>query len=394
MLHIVKTVVGATWALRQVRVLRSLGIDVVVALPSDSAGLASKYREAGAALVPENLDFPAGEPWRIPAVLSACRRVVQQVRPDLIHSHHVGTTMVMRMAIRRDCDIPRIFQVPGPLHLEHRFFARAEVALSDSRDYWIAGCEWTQQKYKQMGIPKHRLFLSYYGTEIAKFCDTPTGRLRRELQIPPDVPLVGMVAYMYPPKWFLGQTRGLKGHEDFISALVLARKTNPEIRGVIIGGAWNHADWYERRLRAIGSRACGAALTFLGTRDDVAELYPDLDLAVIPSHSENLGASAEALLSGVPVMATNVGGLPDLVHDSDVSPKTGWLVTPKSPKQLAEAILHAVANKDEARRRAREGQALARRLLDVEITGREIATIYESILADRKVRPNGPPLQT
>src|SRR6202795_4372290 len=101
-LHIVKTVVGAGWAYEQTRVLRSLGIDVVVALPSDTDGLAPRYREAGVSVVRADLDFPARRPWLLPARLRACRELVEQVRPDLIHTHHVGTTFVVRAALGKD----------------------------------------------------------------------------------------------------------------------------------------------------------------------------------------------------------------------------------------------------------------------------------------------------
>jgi glycosyltransferase involved in cell wall biosynthesis len=108
----------------------------------------------------------------------------------------------------------------------------------------------------------------------------------------------------------------------------------------------------------------------------VPAIYPDLDLAVVPSHSENCGGAVEPLLSGVPVVATNVGGLPDLIEDG----KTGWLVPPHNPEVLARTMLDALQNREEARRRTAEGQELARCLFDVERIGREIAGVYEKVL--------------
>ncbi len=376
-LHIVKTAVGAGWVYQQVRVLRSLGVEVVVALPSDTEGFAPRYREAGAMVVRADLDLPARQPWRIPATLAACRRLVESVRPDLIHTHHVGTTFVVRLALGKHSSIPRIFQVPGTLHLEHAFFARLDMQLAGPQDYWVAACEWTRRKYEELGVPSGHLFLSYLSTDVTGFSDRQTGCLRRELGISFEVPLVGMVAYMYAPKWFLGQDRGLKGHEDFIAALKLVRDARQDIRGVIIGGPWGDAAWYEDRLRYLGMRTCNGYLVFLGPRRDVPALYPDLDLAVIPSHTENIPFSAiESLLSGVPVVATSVGGLPDLIQEN----KTGWLVPPHQPEALARAILEALKDPAEANRRTVEGQKLARKLFDAERTGREAAAVYEEIL--------------
>jgi len=386
-LHIVKTAVGANWAYEQVRVLCSLGIEVVVALPSDTEGLAPKYRQAGATVLRANLDFPARRPWRIPATLRACRQLVADVRPDLIHTHHVGPTFIIRLALGKNSTIPRVFQVPGPLHLEHRFFAWLDITLAGPRDFWIATCRWTHRKYLSSGVSCGRVFLSYAGTDTTPFNGVRTGLLRNELGISQDVPLVGMVAYMYAPKRFLGQRRGLKGHEDFISALSLARKIDPNIRGVIIGGPWGRASSYEKHLRALGAKQCGGALTFLGTRRDIPAIYPDLDLAVVPSHSENCGGALEPLLSGVPVIASNVGGLPDLVREN----KTGWLVPPRNPEALAHAILEALQNKEEAHRRVTQGQKLARSFFDIERTARQTAVSYKKALS-RAESPSSVPV--
>lgn len=376
-LHVVKTAVGARWAYEQVRVLCSLGIEIVVALPSETEGLAPRYREAGARVVPVNLNFRAHHIWRAPEVVAACKRLVNEVRPDIIHSHHVGTAFVMRVALGKKSPIPRIFQVPGPLHLEHRFFAALDTLLAGPQDYWIATCQWTYRKYRELGASDRRVFLAYAGTDLGPFTGVRTGRLRSELGMSTEVPLVAMVSYMYAPVWFLGQRQGIKGHEDFIVALRSARRTRSDIRGVIIGAPWGDGARYQERLRSLGARLCNDSLTFCGHRSDVPAIYPDLDLAVVPSHSENCGGAVEPLLSGIPVVATSVGGLPDLIEHG----RTGWLVPRGDPEALARAMLDALDNRDEARRRALAGRERAKNLFDVQRVGRQVATIYEQALA-------------
>jgi glycosyltransferase involved in cell wall biosynthesis len=378
-LHIVKTVTGAAWVYHQVRVLCSLGFEIVVALPSATAGLAPKYQEAGATVIPINLDVPTKHPWQIPAVLKSCRTLVQTVRPDIIHTHHVGTTLVVRAALGKSSPIPRIFQVPGTLHLEHSFFAHLDTALAGPRDHWIAACRWTQRKYHQLGVSPQRVSLSYIGTDLSAFTRTRHNVLRRELGLAPDTPLVGMVCYMYAPKRFLGQTAGLKGHEDFIAAFPIAKKKFPNLHGVIIGGAWNGATSYEKHLRELGHRACNGYLSFVGTRSDIPTIYPDVDLAVVPSHTENLPhAAVEALLSGVPVVSTNVGGLPDLIQEG----VSGRLVPPRNPQAIAAAIVDSLQNRTETQRLTIIGQEMARHLFDVKRTTREVAQIYGKLVAD------------
>jgi glycosyltransferase involved in cell wall biosynthesis len=169
---------------------------------------------------------------------------------------------------------------------------------------------------------------------------------RQDLGLDTDAPVVGMVAYMYAPKRLLGQRVGLKGHEDLIDAMTIVREQDPRVRVVFVGGAWGGAHRYEQRVRDYARRRLGPDALFLGDRGDVAALYRHFQVAVHPSHSENLGGAAESLLLGVPTVATSVGGFPDLVEDG----ATGLLVPPHSPTSLAQGHLHS------AERRARGPQ--------------------------------------
>jgi glycosyltransferase involved in cell wall biosynthesis len=94
----------------------------------------------------------------------------------------------------------------------------------------------------------------------------------------------------------------------------------------------------------------------------------------------------EPLLAGVPVVSTDAGGIPDLIRDGD----TGWLVSPGNPEALARAVLEALSNPKEARRRTDRGAEAVRHLLDLEKTGRELAAIYEKILKPTKLTKSAP----
>jgi glycosyltransferase involved in cell wall biosynthesis len=376
-LQLVKTSVGATWALRQMRELVKLGVEVHVAIPGDGP-LVSQYKSAGVVVHPLQTDFPVRNLWTCGQVFSEFKALVADINPEVIHSHFVGTTLTMRLALGKKHPTPRIFQVPGPLHLEHPLFRWAELATAGKQDYWIGSCNWTGDRYRRSGVSNKRLFLSYYGVDLDEFKSHKTGKLRAELGVHPDTKLVGMVAYMYAPKRLLGQRRGLKGHEDLIDAVALCVKTEPNILCVFIGGAWNNAHAYEARLRAYGRKVLGERAVFLGTRSDVSELYADLNVAVHPSHSENAGGAVESLLLAVPTIATNVGGLPDIVRNH----QTGWLVPACSPAQLADAILEAVRDPQGARQKSLKGQELVRELFDVRDNARQVLEIYRKVFAE------------
>ncbi|MFI5181883.1 MAG: glycosyltransferase family 4 protein [Thermoanaerobaculia bacterium] len=374
-LHLVKTSTGATWAMRQMRELVSLGLDVHVALPGGGPRVA-EYEKAGVVVHDCQFDFPMRQPWRFREVARQLRGLVGRLRPDVIHSHFVGTTLTMRLALGTGDSTPRVFQVPGPLHLEHAIFRRVEVATAGPMDWWIGSCRRTVEHYRQAGVLPERVFLSYYGTDIGLFDGRGKGRLRQELGLDPATPIVGMVAFIYAPKAYLGQRRGLKGHEDLIDAVAICRKAAPTLRCVFVGGAWEGAESYEKRVRDYAEARCEKAAIFLGTRSDVVDLLPDIDVLVIPSLSENVGGAVESLLAGVPTVATNVGGLPDLIEDGE----TGWLVPPGDPERVAGAVLDALRNPDAAKERAARGRERAARLFDCRRTAREVLDIYTGIL--------------
>lgn len=371
---------GASWSVLQIRELVRLGIEVHVALP-DGGPKVGKYAEVGAVEHLMQTDFPIRAPWRFPLLANRFRDLVSEVRPDLIHSHFVGTTLTMRLCLSRMSNIPRVFQVPGPLHLEHPLFRNAELATASAADYWIGSCRWTCDRYRQSGVAADRLFLSYYGTDIQTYAPRSPGKLRRELGLGPECKLVGLVAYIYAPKHYLGQTRGLKGHEDLIDAFKICLESDPNLRLVLVGGAWNGATAYEKSVRSYAQRQCGDRVIFLGTRYDVPDIYADLDLAVHPSYTENVGGAVESCLAGVPTIATRVGGLPDLVRDG----VTGWLVPPRDPPALARAIRDALSDPLEARKRGEAGYQLARELFDVRQTAHEIVEIYQTLSAKRQL---------
>ncbi len=375
-LYLVKTSVGAPWAVRQVRDHVRLGIDAHIGLPAGGLKIA-QYEAVGATTHLLPTDVPVKQSWAAPAVFKGLRALVDRVEPDIIHSYHVSTAVTARLALGKRHPIPRVFQVPGPLHLEHRFFRTAEIASAGPYDYWIGTCTSIRDFYRTAGIPEERLFVSDYGVDLEDHVSHAKGKLRAAIGVGDEAKLVGMVGIMYPPKRFLLQTRSLKGHEDLIDALALVMARRPDVRGVFIGGAWNDAVAYEERVRAYGKAKCGDRIAFLGMRDDVPELLPDFDIAVQPSHTEGVaGTAVEAQLLDVPVVATNVGGQPDLIVDGE----TGWLVPPKDPSAMAAAILDALNDPERTRRIAGRGHERAAACFNGKRNNAAVVAMYGTIL--------------
>jgi glycosyltransferase involved in cell wall biosynthesis len=136
----------------------------------------------------------------------------------------------------------------------------------------------------------------------------------------------------------LGRIAPEKGQLAFVRAARIALARNPELKFCIGGAPMFTGDEYLETVRA----AAGDAVTFTGWTDDVGEFLKDVDLLVVPSESvdTNPRVILEAYAAGVPVLAFDSGGIPELI-EHDV---TGLLVNRHTPDALAEAILDAVAD--------------------------------------------------
>lgn len=378
-LHLLKTSTGATWALRQLRELVKLGVDVHVALPDGP--LVSAYQEFGITthILQSALDIK--KPWRNIAGFKAIKQLVEHIKPDIIHSHFVATTLAMRLALGKNHPIKRIFHVPGPLHLEHKLFRKIELLTAGKADYWLGSCRWTVKAYERYGISPHRIGLAYYGVDINQFKAGLSANLHQELHLSADTQIIGNVAYFYAPKKHLGQKRGLKGHEDLIDAIDIVSKSKKNIVGVFVGGPWDGCQQYMDEVVNYANSKQFGRYFFLGLRHDVQNLYGDFTLTVHPSHSENVGGAVESLFCQSPTIATNIGGFPDLV----IPNKTGWLVPAQNPQALANQIIEALDSPTQREVLAKQGNELAKKMFDVRQNAADIFKYYQNLLSQESL---------
>ena len=377
-LHIVKTSDGAAWAAMQVSELVRLGVTVDVVLPEREGRTLAIWRASGASLHFAQLNFPARAPWRLTAVKRTIRTLASELKPDLIHTHHVGTTLTVRSALQDRPDILRVFEVPGPLHMEHPVFRRWELSSAQPNDYWIGTSRCILNHYRRAGIAEDRLLLSYAGLDVGAFRQERTGALRRQLGIAKDQMVVGNINLIYAPKYYLGQRVGLKCHEDVIDALAIVNRERKDVVGVLAGGPWGNAQWYEKRLRARASRLGGGRILMPGLLppDLVRVAWADYDCGVHVPLSENCGGVVEPLLCGVPVIAGDVGGLPEIVEEG----VTGKLIPIRKPDILAKAILEVLSNLEHHRAQAQRGRERTLALFDVRHTSASVLRFYEKVL--------------
>lgn len=378
-LQIVKTNDGATWAFNQAKKLSEMGVEIVCMLPHTKGGMAVKYKENGMNVIQFDASLPLGNPLGFIQRKKEFIKLLNKINPDIIHAHFVTNALFCRLSLTSN-DIARIFQVPGPLHLEKRIYRKLDIYTAKKGiDYWIPTCEYSNQAYIKEGIKPEQLRLIYYGGYGGKSVDAykeNTNKLHKEFGIDSEIKLIGMVSYFYKPSILKGQKRGIKGHEDFFDAMQIVIKKHPDVKAVVIGGPWNNCVKYEDKLKKYAYEKLGENVIFTGFRSDLKAVYKELAIAVHPSHSENLGGAAESLAAGVPTISTNVGGFPDIV----INGKTGYTVDKASPEKLAVAIENMLENYSDALRMAKNGQQYVGKLLDIDHTCSEVYEFYQDIM--------------
>jgi glycosyltransferase involved in cell wall biosynthesis len=379
-LHIIKTNTGASWAFNQIEKLQAMGVKVIVMLPKKDTGYALAYKELGIKVIAFDASLPVKQPWLLFSRIQRFRNIIKKINPDIIHCHFLTNIMFARIALR-NVKIPRLFQVPGPLHLEYALFRKAEIVLSNDFDYWAGSCQKTCNIYRKSKIPSDRIFFGYYTSDFDQNIKNAarTGKLRKEYSIAEDTFLIGTVSYFYKPKYYLLQFKGIKGHEDFIQAFSLLNKKYPNTKGVIIGGPAPKSVHYMHRLMKMAKKKCGDNLIFTGFHTDLSTIYPDLDLAVHPSRSENYGGCCESISYGVPTLTTDVGGFPDFIKDK----KTGYMVPAANPIKLAKKMEYVIKNYDKAKQVTVNGQNLIK-TINSELSAKQAFYMYETILDPTK----------
>jgi glycosyltransferase involved in cell wall biosynthesis len=167
-----------------------------------------------------------------------------------------------------------------------------------------------------------------------------------------------------------GRLTGQKGYDLLVAAARTWEVRTPRPVTVVAG------DGPLRAALAEAAERAGVDVRFVGRRDDVPALFAAADAVVLPSRWEGSPLTAhEALFSGTPLVATAVGGLPDLLGGGAAA-----LVPPGDPDALAEAVLHVLDDPSYAATLAAHGRARAEQWPDEEEAARRVVALYDELL--------------
>jgi glycosyltransferase involved in cell wall biosynthesis len=266
----------------------------------------------------------------------------------------------------------------NPLHT--RATARVCAWLSGWLPARIVCCaEFTRQTHRQLGYPDDKMLTIPNGVDLETFHPDPSApaSVRRELGLPEDALLVGLMARWDPQK----------DHRNFVRAAARLHARLPDAHFLLcgIGITWENAAlaaWIEaERLRH--------RFHLLGERDDIARLMAALDVATLASSSEAYGnVVSEAMACGVPCVVTDTGDLPQVVGD------TGRVVPIKDPEALAQALHQVLILPPEDRQGL--GRRARRRVeehYDLDAAVARYQQLYLEVAGAARSRANGPMAQ-
>ena len=317
------------------------------------------------------IDFPAYLiPWgrrkQVVAAVRSLTRLIREKEIHLLHSHDAKFDVVAFLASRL-ANIPVVgvayawFGKTSQFRV--RFYEWLDIRLLNTFQAVVAVSESLKSESIERGVRAHLIHHVYSGIDYDSFQQNPdVAAIRRALGLSPGDFVLINLARLWPEK---GQTFLLKALRDVVSK-------DPRAKLVVVGKG--------PLLPELTAEAASLGLTghvvWAGFPDRLPDLIRSADLQVHPSVYEGLPmALLSGMAAGLPVIATDVGGVSEIV----VNEETGLLIPSKSPEHLAKAILSLMGDPARARSLGDAARATMFRKHRVQVTIRKLEDVYQSV---------------
>jgi glycosyltransferase involved in cell wall biosynthesis len=294
-----------------------------------------------------------------PRALVALVRLIRRERVSLVHTHSSVDAWLGGMAARL-CRVP----VVRTRHVSIAIRRGPNPVYRWLADRVVTSGEAIRRMVMDAGVPPDRVVAIPAGVNLEAF---PFGlrapETARELGL--GTPVIGSVAMF----------RGSKGHPQLLQAFAMVREKRPTASLLLVGDGIRRA-WVEQLAR---DAKLSDAVVFTGFRPDVPALLGTMDCFVLAStRTEGVPqALLQAFAAGVPVVASRIGGIPEVVRDGE----TGLLVPSESVPALAAAIGRVLDDPEAAALRARAARALVEERFSHESAVGRLLRLYDELLA-------------
>ena len=296
-------------------------------------------------------------------------KLVKALNIDIISAHEVKSDAIAYLASLLH-PVPIVTTLHGWIgnSPKQRLFIALDRLIVRRFDRVIAVSGRIRDEVHAAAVPADKVRLLHNAIVIERYVRTGRrGFLGELLGRPLAGPVIASIGRLSPEK----------GHLDLIEALGIAAARGCRMSAVLVGDGPERQRLTER-IQALGLQESVHLPGYLNQPERVLE---DTDLAVLPSHTEGLpNAALEALVMEVPVLATRVGGTPEVITDGE----TGRLVEPRSPQALADALMDFVKDPQHWKQMAQRGRLQVENRFNFTTRTRELEAIYLELAQGRR----------
>jgi glycosyltransferase involved in cell wall biosynthesis len=296
----------------------------------------------------------------------------------VVHTHNSKAGFLGRLAAK-------LAGVPVIVHTVHGFAFHDEEPLWRQvlfRNLERLGSHWCDKMIfisqpliewalKDHIVGEEKIAKIYSGIQLDQFCPVKSeekNKIRNKWNLKQKDHVVGIVSKLWEGK----------GHGVLIEAFKLLKEKNTDAKLVIVG----EGHLYDELFRMVDTNGLRESVLFTGFQMDVSEIIATFDVAVLPSFFEGMGrVILEAMAMERPVVASRVGGIPDLI-EQDVN---GLLVRPGDVKELADALEKLLNDKRLARKMGREGRKRIKEQFSAHVMVQSIEKVYRELLSRKGI---------
>jgi glycosyltransferase involved in cell wall biosynthesis len=300
-----------------------------------------------------------------PALIGRLRALVREIEPDIVETHHVKSHLLAALS-----GVPR-----GRWIAVHHGYTTttARVRAANALDCWtlrrpalvVTPCEAFARQLRWRGVSRNRIAVVHNAVDPAPEDPALTRRLRAWLGVPPNGSIIVSIGRLSREK---------------AQAVLIAALAQPHLAGsgratVVLVGEGPERSRLERLAARLG---VASRVRVLGYQPDPWPFIHAADVVALPSDSEGSpNALLEAMAAGKPVVATRVGGVPEIVEHGC----TGVLVPPRSPVALSRALSDLLRAPDAAAALGRQAREVVRERFCVERRADTLTALYRQVVS-------------
>ncbi len=292
-------------------------------------------------------------------------KIIKNSQPDILHSHSSIDSWQIAMAGKL-LGVPIIRSRHVMIPIRNHIFNRWLYAEAPSR-ILVSGRGIAKMVAEHTGIATDKITSIPAGVDFRRFDFHISGeKIREELGMSPDQPLIGKVAVI----------RSWKGYDYFVDSAPLVLEKFPDARFVIVGGG----PGYETIRSKIKNQGLDKAIFMLGHREDIPEIMAALDIHCVASFAVEGTTQVipQAFAMKTPVVSTRMDSIPPILGNGE----WGILVEPKNPQAMANGIIKLLNERELAQAMVGKAYTFCKNELSIDKMMDQTIAVYREVLND------------